>query len=192
MPQLSTEQLLYLFYAFAYSDGDSVTKSVVKSHLSTDAQKNAESICDFLCQQQLIESPKKGRLVVTENGTKALVANLLTTDYKFDSTKGPKVVNSLLDCLKMASSEIQLSSLPVEEMGFNTFVEKFKALYFEERRRQELRGVVVIRSKEICQKFIEDNPISQSQLDKYFQQLKSNGLVFAVIEKDEELIQWVE
>ena len=77
-------------------------------------------------------------------------------------------------------------------MSFDTFVEEFKSLYFEEKKRQELRGVVAIRSHEICQKFIERNPISQATLDKYFHQLKSTGKVFAVTEKDEELIQWVE
>ena len=77
-------------------------------------------------------------------------------------------------------------------MDFDTFVEKFKALYFEERKRQELRGVVAIRSREICHKFLEQNDISQSNLNKNFALLKSNGKVFAVIEKEDELIQWVE
>lgn len=77
-------------------------------------------------------------------------------------------------------------------MDFDTFVEKFKALYIEERKRQELRGVVAIHSQDICKKFIEDNPISQTTLDKHFEMLKSTGKVFAVTEKDDELIQWAE
>ena len=105
MIQLSTEQLLYLFYAFAYSDGGTVTKSVVKSYLSQDVQKKAEDIGNALCQQQLLESPKKGRLAVTQQGLKTLVANLKITNYKFESQKGPKVVNALLHCLKLVSSD---------------------------------------------------------------------------------------
>ena len=77
-------------------------------------------------------------------------------------------------------------------MDFDTFVEKFKELYFAERKQQELRGVVAIRSQDICQKFSEKNSISQSKLENYFNKLKSTGKVFAVTEKDEELIQWVE
>jgi hypothetical protein len=57
-------------------------------------------------------------------------------------------------------------------MDFDTFVEKFKAIYIDERKRQELRGVVAIHSQDICQKFMEDNSISQITLDKYFKKLK--------------------
>ena len=39
---------------------------------------------------------------------------------------------------------------------------------------------------------MEQNDISQSNLNKNFGLLKSTGKVFAVIEKEDELIQWVE
>jgi hypothetical protein len=144
-------------------------------------------------QKKLIESPKKSRLSVTEQGLKALVSNLqkTTTHKLFDSQKGHKVVNTLVYCIQLTSSDGSAHALE-EEMDFDTFVEKFKALYLEERKRQELRGVVAIRSQDICKKFSEHNPISQATLDKYFEMLKSTGKVFAVTEKDDELIQWAE
>ncbi len=188
MTKLSREQMLYLLYTAAYSDDGTVTQGTVKEHLSKEFQKNADNICETLCQQNFLESPKRRRILVTEEGRKALVANLQTTDYEFDSSKGQKVLNTLLYCLKMTSSKDHV----FEDMDFDTFVEKFKKLYFEERKQQELRGVVAIRSREICQKFIEYNPISQSKLQEYFGMLKSTGKIFAVTEKDEELIQWVE
>lgn len=191
MTKLSTEQMLYLLYAIAYSTEDTVTKGTVKEHLSKELQKKAERIYEELYQQNLLESPKRNRLLVTDLGKKALVANLQTTDYEFDSSKGQKVLNTLLRCFKLTSSDAKTSPAS-EEMNFDTFVEKFKALYLEERKRQELRGVVAIHSRDICQKFREHNPISQSKLDKYFEQLKSTGKIFAVTEKDDELIQWVE
>ncbi len=191
MTKLSTEQMLYLLYAVSYSEGGTVTKGKVKEHLSKDQQKNADSIYSVLEQKKLIESPKKSRLAVTEPGLNALVSNLQTTKYKFDSQKGQKVINTVLHCLQLASSESQTAPL-AEEMDFDSFIEKFKALYLEERKRQELRGVVAIRSQDICKKFMEDNPISQTTLDKYFEMLKSTGKVFAVTEKDDELIQWAE
>lgn len=192
MNQLPTEQLLYLFYAFAYSDGDTVTMGDVKSHLPKELQKDADRVCDALCQIKLLDSPKTRRISVTEAGKKALIANLQNTDYLFDSQKGAKVVNALLSCLKIASSGDEISSFADEEMDFETFVEKFKALYDRERRQQELSGVVAIRSRDICQEFLEQNRISQSKMNKYFEQLKSEGQIFAVTEKHDELIQWVE
>jgi hypothetical protein len=191
MTKLSTEQMLYLLYAVSYSEEGTVTKGTVKGHLSKDQQKNADSIYGVLEQKKLIESPKRFRLSVTEQGLKALVSNLQTTKYRFDSQKGPKVTNTLLHCLQLRSSEAQTAASEAE-MDFDIFVEKFKALYLEERKHQELQGVVAIRSQDICQKFMEQNPISQSHLDKYFERLKSTGKVFAVTEKDEELIQWAE
>lgn len=187
MNQLSTVQLLYLLYAQAYSDGGTVTKSVVKSYLSKELQKEVEQTYQALIEQKLIESPKKNRLSVTFLGKKILASNLQITKYRFHSVKGRKVINTLLECLQQISSESNS-----EEMDFDTYVEKFKTLYFEERKRQELLGVVAIYSRVIRQKLYEHNPISQILLDKYFEKLKSTGKVFAVTEKDEELIQWAE
>lgn len=192
MTQLSTEQMLYLLYTVAYSDEGTVTQGTVKEHLSKELQKNADNICDTLCKQNLLESPKRRRLSVTDQGRKALVANLQTTDYQFDSSKGQKVLNTLLNCIKQTSSNTQTNAMLDEDMDFDTFVEKFKELYFAERKQQELRGVVAIRSQEICKKFMEHNSISQSHWDKYFALLKSSDKIFTVTEKDEELIQWVE
>ncbi|MEH2253635.1 hypothetical protein [Nostoc sp.] len=192
MTKLSIEQMLYLLYTVAYSDEGTVTQGTVKEHLSKELKKNADDIYNTLYQQNLLESPKRRRISVTEQGRKALVANLQTTNYEFDSSKGQKVLNTLLHCLKLTSLKDYVSSVPIEDMDFDTFVEKFKELYFSERKQQELRGVVAIHSRDICQKFREKNTISQSNLDNYFNKLKSTGKVFAVTEKDEELIQWVE
>ncbi|MEH1794261.1 hypothetical protein [Nostoc sp.] len=192
MTKLSIEQMLYLLYTVAYSNEGTVTQGTVKEHLSKELKKNADDIYNTLYQQNLLESPKRRRISVTEEGRKALVFNLQTTDYEFDSSKGQKVLNTLLHCLKLTSLKDYVSSVPGEDMDFDTFVEKFKELYFAERKQQELRGVVAIRSQDIRQKFSEKNTISQSKLDNYFNKLKSTDKVFAVTEKDEELIQWVE
>lgn len=191
MNKLSTEQMLYLLYAVSYSQEGTVTKGTVKSYFPKEQRKDADSIYEALLQKDLIESPKRYRLSVTEQGFNTLVYNLQTTKYKFNSQKGYKVVNAILHCLQLTSSGDQAAAL-AEEINFDTFVEKFKALYLEERKRQELRGVVAIHSQDICQKFREHNSISQSNLDKYFEMLKSTGKIFAVTEKDDELIQWAE
>lgn len=39
---------------------------------------------------------------------------------------------------------------------------------------------------------MEENYISESNLKKYFEKLKSEGIVFAVVEDNEELIEWVD
>ncbi|WP_375466564.1 hypothetical protein [uncultured Nostoc sp.] len=192
MTKLSIEQMLYLLYTVAYSDEGTVTQGTVKEHLSKELRKNADDIYNSLSQQYLLESPKRRRISVTEEGRKALVANLQTTDYKFDSSKGQKVLNTLLHCLKLTSLKDYVSSVPIEDMDFDTFVEKFKELYFAERKQQELRGVVAIYSRDIVLKFRDNHPISESRLDNYFNTLKLTGKVFAVTEKEEEIIQWVE
>ncbi|MEH2235737.1 hypothetical protein [Nostoc sp.] len=192
MTKLSIEQMLYLLYTVAYLDEGTVTQGTVKEHLSKELKKNADDIYNTLYQQNLLESPKRRRISVTEEGRKALVANLQTTDYEFDSSKGQKVLNTLLHCLKLTSLKDYASSVPIEDMDFDTFVEKFKELYFAERKQQELRGVVAIYSRDIGLKFRDNHPISQSTLDKYFNTLKLTGKVFAVTEKEEEIIQWVE
>lgn len=76
-------------------------------------------------------------------------------------------------------------------MNFENYVKKLKTLYFKERKRQKILGILAIYSRNICQKF-RKKLIFQSQLEKYFDNLKSTGKVFAVTEKDEELIQWAE
>jgi len=192
MSQLPTVQLLYLIYAHAYSDEGTVTKSVVKSYLSKELQKEAEKSYQSLLDQKLIESPKKNRLSLTTLGKKILASNLETTKYRFDSVKGPKVINTLLEYLQQISSDYQNSSSNSEDMDFDTYVEKFKALYLEERKRQELQGVVAIYTRVLIQKFSENNSISQTLLNKYFEKLKSSGQVFTITETEEELIQWVE
>lgn len=191
MAQLTVGQLIYLLHANAYIEADTVTKSTVKSYLPNKWKEKAEEIYVALERQKLIKKVSRGRFSVTEEGVKVLVTELSTTDYKFDSVKGPKILNTLLTCIgKAAKAHPQTKQS--EELSFDEFQEKFKALYFEERRHQELRGVVAIHGKELCQKFIEQNPISQEKLNQYFELLKSTNKILAVVEKGYELIQWVE
>ncbi len=192
MIQLSQEQLLYLLYSFAYLEkGGTVTLGNVKKHLPSKLKESAQNIGDSLLELELLESPKRSRLGITEKGTIALVENLHNTDYKFQSSKGYKVLNALLECMRLASEYSDLTS-PTEEMDIETFEEKFKELYFAERKRQELRGVVAIRTRNIRKKFLEDNQISTLKFDRYFETLKLDGKIFAVIEQDDELIEWKE
>lgn len=195
MTKLSEEQMLYLLYAVSYAQEGTgtVTKGTVKGYLPKDQQKNADSIYSVLEQKKLIESPKKSRLSVTEQGLKALVSNLqkITNHKLFDSQKGHKVVNTLVYCIQLTSSEGSDHALE-EEMDFDTFVEKFKALYLKESKQQSLRGVVAIRKREICQKFMEQNPIYESTLDKYLEMLKSSGKIFVAAGREDEIINWVE
>lgn len=192
MNNLSTANLLYLLHTQAYSNGTSVTKSVVKSHLSKELQKEAEQCYQDLIEKKLIQAYKRNRISVTPLGKKVLAANLRITKYRFNSIKGHRVINTILRVMQEIYFDYDESFYHLEEMNYETFLEKFKKLYFTERKQQELRGIVVIRSKYICQKFLESNQINQSLLEKYFNKLKSDRVIFAVMEKDEELIQWVE
>jgi hypothetical protein len=191
MAELTTEQMLYLLYAKAYTESNTVTKGIVKSCLPKIWKENTEHVYYFLQQHHLIESISRGRFFVTYSGEEILIQNLRKTNYKFDSAKGSKILNTLLECVKTVTQDrIQTNSS--NEMTFEEFQDKFKALYLEERTRQEIRGVVAIQRKELCQIFIDRNALLQKELDLHFDLLKSTGKIFSVIEKDNEIIQWVE
>ena len=79
------------------------------------------------------------------------------------------------------------------EMDFETFAIRFKEIYLEERKIQERRGgVIIMRSQEICRKFSQHYPISESSLKTNFNLLKENNKIFSVVEMNEELIEWAE
>ena len=94
------------------------------------------------------------------------------------------------------NSQFQPQKKPSKKRGmqYKSFLKEFKAFYTKTRLYQEVNGtgVVCIRSAEICKQFIEQFParINKQQMDKYFSRLKSEGYVFAVIEKGKELITW--
>lgn len=191
MAELITEQLIYLLYTSAYLESETVTKSTVKSYLPSEWKGRSETIYDTLRTQGLIKQMSKGRFSLTDKGEEALVNNLINTNYKFESIKGPKVLNILLGCIRKAAkfnSQFELT----KEMNFDEFKERFRVIYFEERSQQELRGVVAIYSEELCKIFSKQYVISQEKVDQYFDLLKVNGIILSMIEKDKELIQWVE
>lgn len=191
MIKLTTEQMIYLLYASSYLESDTITKGTVKKYLPIEWKDDAEKIYDFLQIQGLIKSSSKGRFSISEEASASLLSTLISTDYTFNAVKGPKVLNTLLGCLKKAAEGSSKAELP-QEMTFDEFQNKFKALYFEERRQQEIKGVVAIYSYAIIQKFAEENSISLDQLNKYFDLLKVKKLIFTVIEKDNELMEWAE
>ncbi|KAM3089715.1 hypothetical protein ACKFKG_32825 [Phormidesmis sp. 146-35] len=200
MPELTTEQLVYLLYASAYTESDTaaknlntVTKSTVKPYLQSKWRGKAENIYDSLLTQGLIKQRSKGRFSVTEPGLEALVANLATTDYRFEAAKGQKVLNTLLNCIKKAA-KAHSESKSFDVMSFDEFQEKFRLLYFEERKRQELSGIVAIHKKELFGSFQNTNSavLSPEMLNKYFEELRSTGTVFTSKGEEDELIHWVE
>ena len=87
MTKLSIEQMLYLLYTVAYSDKGTVTQGTVKEHLSKELKRNTDDIYNTLYQQNFLESPKRRRISVTEEGRKALVANLQTTNSTLQKDK---------------------------------------------------------------------------------------------------------
>jgi hypothetical protein len=206
MTELTTEQLIYLLYAKAYAkaaEADTLTRGDVKSYLPNEWKDQAEEIYGDLKIQELIElktkegkpTQKAGRFSLTNKGSQVLVTALTTTDYNFTSSKSYKVLNTALTCLLTyikESVEAHPQAKPSEEMTFDEFQEKFKTLYFEERKQQELRGAVAIYSQKLLQKFTEQNSISQNTLNQYFEMLKTNRKIFTVIEKDHELMEWAE
>ncbi|TFI55164.1 hypothetical protein BLD44_005375 [Mastigocladus laminosus UU774] len=196
MIKLSTDELLYLLYAYSYSlKQETVTKYTLKKDLSKQKLKeDTDCIYNALLKYDLIESPTKGRLFVTNKGINILVDNLVSTDYRF-STLIPKarLLNTLIKCIKMSSSVNQVFNT-TENVDFDTFVEKFKEVYFTEKKRQEINGIVAIHKQDIYNFFMKNKsiPISQTQLEEYFDRLKLVGKIFTSAGEEDELVHWAE
>jgi len=185
MIKLNTEQMLYLFYADAYSEEATVTKGNVKSYLPTQYKGECEKIYEFLRRLELIQQITKGRFSVTERGKEALLQNFSCTDYQFDSIKGPKVLNTLVKLMQQATQSPFL-----EDMTFDGFKDKFKTLYFEERKAKSLKGFAIVHKQEVSKKFIDKYSISQEKFEENFELLKSAGEITEG--RDDDLIEWVE
>ncbi|MCT7996182.1 hypothetical protein [Laspinema olomoucense] len=195
MVNLSTGELLYLLYAFAYTEEEqkSVTQGTVKRYLPKSYRTEAGTICESLLEQKFLDSPKLRRVTVSLSGKEALVTNLQTTDYEFTTVKGSRVVNALMACLKLTASFGKMGEISQEkDLGFQEFVEKFKKFYFEERKRQSLAGTYVMREKEILQKFSQEYNISGDLLQRYYKRLQEEGLISVVQGREDKNLQWVE
>ena len=190
--ELTKDQTIYLLYAKAYYDEkNSITKGAVKSHLPKEWK--AEEIYNYLKNKNLIEPiSNKGKFSLTADGYKTLLENLITTGYEFTSIKGAKVLNTLLACLKDVAEQIEISEPVEKEMPYEEFEQKFEAAYREERRCQELKGQVCIRSKEICEEFAEQYRLPVNMVNRLFKRLKSDGKIKTVMENKRELMAWVE
>jgi hypothetical protein len=138
----------------------------------------------------LIREISKGRFSLTEQGIDTLAQNLITIDYNFNTNIGAKVANFLLFCYQKYSKVYPLKLS--KEISFDEFQEKFEALYFEEKKQQELQGTVVIYSHLLLQKFAEKNSIPDNKLNEYFALLKKNRKIFTVTETEYEMMEWVE
>jgi hypothetical protein len=201
MTKLTTEQTLYLLYSYAYAESSTVTKGTVKPHLPSKWQAQADKIYVFLETQELVlrsdkqgkPTKREGRFSVTKQGKAALVKSLASTGYEFDSPKGYRVLNALLACIKDAVSIPTEFNSPAP-MAFDDLQQKFKALYSEERKRQELGGVVAIHKKELFEKFQHDykTSLTSETLEEYFNQLKSDGQLFTSKGERDDLVHWVE
>ncbi|GEM_PF-990239 len=215
MAELTAEHLIYLLYTKAYAkdtEADTLTKGDIRSYLPDEHKGKAEKIYGDLKEQGLIELKTKdgktkdskgkaltkdGRFSLTGEGNQVLVNNLTTTDYDFTSSRSYKVLSTALTCLLSHIKETGKThpqTRQTEEITFEEFQDKFKELYFEERKRQELSGAVAIRKKELLKKIQDTNSknISPEALDKYFEDLKSRGIVFVSRGEKDDLIHWVE
>ena len=66
--------------------------------------------------------------------------------------------------------------------------ELFRKGYLEERRQQELRGVVAIKKEEMRLR-LEKMGVTDDEFEVIYGKLKKDGKFFSVVEKDDELIQ---
>jgi hypothetical protein len=77
-------------------------------------------------------------------------------------------------------------------MPYKQFESKFETEYREEKKRQELRGVVAIRTNEMKALFTKKHNISDNDFDDLFDKLKKSKKLFTVIENKQELMQWAD
>ncbi|BAZ51087.1 hypothetical protein NIES4103_37100 [Nostoc sp. NIES-4103] len=191
MTKLSTSQFLYLLYAYSYCfEKETVTKSNVKTALSSKVKESIDNIYDVLLKQDLITSPRRGRLSVTNKGINILIENVGNIDYKFSNKNSQhRMLNTLMQCWKLAASSIESTHI-----DFDIFLEIFTKIYFQEKKAQEVSGVVAIHKQDIYQKFVNNKSISISpnEWEEYFNVLKSTGKIFTSTGENDELVHWAE
>jgi len=207
MDALSVDETLYLLYTLAYSrDEGSVTKgsvaSLVERDLKAKSNKSTKQatreeisrISDALLDRKLIDLPKRGRILVTKAGTHSLISSLrATSNPLFYAPKGEKILNTLVHCIKLTAADSAMHS-DTEMMNFETFREKFKQMYYEERRKQEMEGIVVIYKSNLLDKFYKANrhSISVELVSEYFDELRTIGEISVSKGEKDELLHWAE
>lgn len=199
MTELTTEQFIYLLYAKAYAkatESGTVTGGDIKSYLTGEWKEKAEEIYSDLKTKGLIElktkegkpSKREGRFSLTDEGNQVLVTSLTTIDYDFTSFKSYKVLRTALACLLTHFEEAK----PHEKMTFDEFQKHFKVLYFKERMKQSLQGVIVMGKRMLAKQFIEQHSISIQEFEKHFEKLRSEGEISMTEGREDKIIQWIE
>ena len=138
--------------------------------------------------------PKRGRILVTKAGTHSLISSLrATSNPLFYAPKGEKILNTLVHCIKLTAADSAMHS-DTEMMNFETFREKFKQMYYEERRKQEMEGIVVIYKSNLLDKFYKANrhSISVELVSEYFDELRTIGEISVSKGEKDELLHWAE
>ena len=75
-------------------------------------------------------------------------------------------------------------------MPYKQFESKFESEYREERKRQELRGVIAVKTNQMKTIFTKKYNISDDNFDDLFDKLKKSKKLYTVIENKTELMQW--
>lgn len=193
MPELSIKHILYLLYACAYREEDStVTKGTVKSYLPKEFKGKSEDIYIDLEKENLVKFARRQRISVTDSGYKALVSGLSSTEYQFNSSKGFKVLNELLDCIEHAATQGENLRSTTPKIDFDVFKERFKELYFERRKESSLKGVAAVRKNDMAEIFLNDSSLSADEFDEYFKALEADGSIATSAGREDTLVEWTE
>ncbi|MDX2216702.1 MAG: hypothetical protein SFY66_25785 [Oculatellaceae cyanobacterium bins.114] len=202
MFDLSNEELLYLLYTFSHlreegkSTKGTATKGTVKKALLRDnkglPEKKIESAYTSLLKKELIEAGRNSQILITSNGIDSLISGLSATNYRFESDKKKvfKVLNGVLNCFNKAGQ----SEFRFYEIDFEEFSKNFKELYFEEKKRQEIKGVVAISKQDIYRLFQQDKGlnVNRETWEEYFNKLKSLEKISISKGEEDDLIHWVD
>jgi hypothetical protein len=172
--------------------------AVKKGDLNGRIVKKGEKAADYTTILESLEQNDKAierittsnstQFRMTQSGEHTLFEGLKNKDLQV-RTNTEKALLKLFLKISTNVSTVENES----EMDFETFAIRFKEIYLEERKIQERRGgVIIMRSQEICRKFSQHYPISESSLKTNFNLLKENNKIFSVVEMNEELIEWAE
>lgn len=188
MANLSKAEAMYLLHALAYAEEGGAPRGVLRARLPAALQGGAESACKGLLKKGLLQETARSSVAATESGVAALVAHLRTTGMAFATAKGPRILNALADLFKIAAPATKLTT----EMDYDTFVERFRRLYDQEKLQQEKRGIVAIHTQDLRDRFLRHEGLSPDRFDEHLARLKASRQVFTMVEKSHELLRWAE
>jgi hypothetical protein len=91
---------------------------------------------------------------------------------------------------EIAALKAQIAQTAAPHVTYESFCTIFRDAYYDEKARQERRGVVCIYTRTMRDLMAYHAPVAVAAM--YIARLKAEHKVFTIVERSEEMIRWAE